>query len=116
MTYSDSIPEIYPFGRLVRLLTGPAALIHSHLFTALSANDRNGSEEAVVPPGEEIPMPDEDEIFPNRKPPQEEEYLPDEEEVVKEDPKKEIDDPYFPEKNDDLPPEKRQEFPQTDPV
>jgi hypothetical protein len=42
--------------------------------------------------------------------------LPDEQEVPVEEPPKEIEDPYFPRKGEELPPGKEEEFPQTDPV
>lgn len=66
---------------------------------------------------EDFPLPDGDEINPNKNVPEEEEFLPDEQEVPVEEPPKEIEeDPYFPRKGDGLPPKKEGEFPQTDPI
>jgi|GEM_PF-4792838 len=75
----------------------------------------NGNDDGVTPPSKDIPLPDEDEIFPNRDVPEEEEYLPDEKEVVIEEPPKETGEPYFPGKGDDFPIEEEEEFPQSDP-
>ena len=116
MTYIESIPRTHSFGSLVGLLTESAANLYSRRLTDLFSSDGDKTDEERVPPTEEVPMPDGDEIFPNRRPPQEEEYLPNEKEVDYEEPQKEIDDPYFPEEQDGLPPEKEQEFPQSDPV
>jgi hypothetical protein len=78
---------------------------------ATSPSHSNG----ITPPSKDIPLPDEDEIFPNREVPEEEEYLPDEKEVVIEEPPKETEVPYFPGKGDDFPLKEEEEFPQSDP-
>lgn len=115
MTYSAVLPEISSLGRFISFFTRPTILLRPSLLTALYSTGENDSEEEVFPPAPDVPVPDEDEIFPNRKAPQEEEYLPDEDDVVIEEPTKEGVDPYFPGKGDDVPLETEEEFPQTDP-
>ncbi|GAA0880833.1 hypothetical protein GCM10009119_38030 [Algoriphagus jejuensis] len=116
MNYSNSISEIHSFGKFVELLVESAANLYASRLRMAVSNAQDNSERQVVPTEKEIAMPKEDEIFPNRQPPQEKEYLPDREQTEIEEPKKEIQDPYFPEESDNFPPEKEQEFPQTDPL
>ena len=113
---SNSIPPIQSLGRFVRFVINPAG------FLAFVSYNRNAiahsvAEEKPLPPAEDFPLPDKQEVNPNPEIPEEEEYLPDEQEVPVEEPPKEIEeDPYFPRKGDGLPPEKEEEFPRTDPV
>ena len=116
MTYIASIPKIHRFGSFVGLLTESAANLRSRRLADLFSSEGEETEEERVPPYEDAPVPDGNEIFPNRRPPEEEEYLPNEKEVEIDEPQKEITDPYFPQKQDGLPPEREQEFPQSDPV
>jgi len=116
MGFSNSIPEIRSLGRFMQFFAQPTSMM-----TFLSGNRMLAvlpvEKEEIVSAPEDIPIPDEGEIYPNREIPQEEEYLPDEKEVPVEEPPKEIeDDPYFPRKGDGLPPKKEGEFPKTDPV
>jgi hypothetical protein len=80
-------------------------------FQDTSSSPSNG----ITPLSKDIPLPDEDEIFPNREVPEEEDYLPDEKEIIIEEPPKESEDPYFPGKDDDFPVKEDEEFPQSDP-
>lgn len=120
MTYADPIPEIQSLGRFIQFLAAPTALLgslsKSRILSAQPDEDEDGDEDEPIPPAEDFPLPDGDEINPNREVPEEEEYLPDEEEVPVEEPPGEIDDPSFPGKGDELPPGKEEEFPKTDPL
>lgn len=116
MRQSYFIPELQYLGKFIQFFTIPTALLAS------LSNERSNAEflmkaEEKDPPAEDFPMPDGDEINPNKEIPEEEEYLPDEQEVPVQEPPKEIEeDPYFPRKGEGLPPEREDEFPKTDPV
>lgn len=116
MTYADPIPEIQSLGRFIQFLAAPTALLGSLSRSRMVSSHPDEDEDGPIPPAEDFPLPDGDEINPNREIPEEEEYLPDEEEVPVEKPPKEIEeDPYFPRKGEGLPPNKEEEFPKTDP-
>ncbi len=117
MAYNYLIPEFHSLGKLLQLFTETPSFLNS-LPSGLLFSTRVGradKENNSSSESEEVPLPEEGEIYPNRDVPGEEEYLPDEEEVTIEEPPKEIEDPYFPGKNDELPGKKGEEFPQTDP-
>ncbi|WP_057937800.1 hypothetical protein [Algoriphagus resistens] len=72
-------------------------------------------KDEVFPPGEIIPKPNEPEILPDPSLPEEEEYLPDEDENPLESPRREVNDPYQPDREKDFPPDKEPEWPQQEP-
>ena len=80
----------------------------------LFTQDGDASDEGVSP-APDMPNPQEEELSPNRRIPEEEEYLPNEQEVPIEEPAKEGIDPYFPGKGGEIPLEREEEFPQSDP-
>ncbi|MEB2774299.1 hypothetical protein SYJ56_03225 [Algoriphagus sp. D3-2-R+10] len=108
-----SISEIQYLGQFVHFISGYTGSVTSYSKQFL--NSALPDEDGPAFPSDEIPLQDGDEINLNRDIPEEEEYLPDEEEVPVQEPLKEIEDPYFPEKSDGLPPIKEDEFPKTDP-
>jgi hypothetical protein len=89
----------------------PFNFFHAFLHPVLSGS----LIESIWPPGEDMPVPREDEIYPNRDVPEEEDYYPEEEEGIIDDPKKESEGLDFPRKGEEFPSEKEDEFPQTDP-
>lgn len=116
MAYPVSIPLIQSQGRFVQSYIDPASFLAFISKNSIPANNVEKQEDKPFTPFEDFPLPDGDEINPNKHVPQEEEYLPDEQEVPVEEPPGEIEkDPYFPRKGDGLPPEKEDEFPKTDP-
>ncbi|MCE7056289.1 hypothetical protein LZF95_16525 [Algoriphagus sp. AGSA1] len=117
MNHTTSIPEIHSLGRFVQFLAGPSALFTSFSRdTIVFAQPDEDDEDLPIPPTEDFPLFDDDEINPNKEIPEEEEYLPDEEEVPVEEPPGEVEDPTFPGEGEELPPGKEEEFPKTDPV
>lgn len=116
MAYSVSIPQIQLIGRFVQYYADPTSFLDA-LFNPRTAIVNLDKKEQPHASGEDFPLPDGGEIYPNKEVPEEEKYLPDEQEVPVEEPPKEIEeDPYFPRKGDGMPPEKEEEFPKTDPV
>jgi hypothetical protein len=117
MTYNNLIiPEIYSLGRFVNLVVEMSSFSTAFLSTkwiSMEVSEVNSRSKVYM---EAIPLPDEGEIYPNKDVPGEEEYFPNEKEVEIEEPPQEVEDPYFPRKGDDLPPEQEEEFPQTDPI
>ncbi|WPR73304.1 hypothetical protein [Algoriphagus sp. NG3] len=116
MTNANSIPELHSLGRFVQFLAGPSTLLTTYSSDKLVFSQADKDDDGGIPPTEDFPLPDREEVNPNPEIPDEEEYLPDEEVVPVEEPQKEIEDPSFPGKGDDLPPIKEEEFPKTDPV
>ncbi|WP_439487990.1 hypothetical protein [Algoriphagus sp.] len=72
-------------------------------------------KDEVYPPGEVVPRPNEPEILPDPEIPEEEEYLPDREEIPVEEPRREINDPYKPDREQDFPPDSEPAWPQEEP-
>ncbi|PZX53511.1 hypothetical protein LV84_03235 [Algoriphagus ratkowskyi] len=115
MVYSDTIPQISTLGRFINFIANPATFVNSISDNRMFSYYPHKKDDELVTP-EDFPVPDGDEINPNKDVPKEEEYLPDEQEVPIEEPIKEIEeDPYFPRREDGLPPAQEEEFPKTDP-
>ncbi|WP_339864376.1 hypothetical protein [uncultured Algoriphagus sp.] len=117
MINSTSILHLQSLGRFIQFFINPASFLAYVSNSGIEASNAEKEESKPISPNENIPLPNGDEINPNKEVPEEEEYLPDEQEVPVEDPPKEIEeDPYFPRKGDGLPPEEGEEFPKTDPI
>ncbi len=117
MTNTVAIPFIYSLGKFVQFYVDPASFLFSNSESGTSSNSYEEKEVTPLSPSEDFPVPDGEEINPNKGIPEEKEDLPDKQEVPVEEPSREFEeDPYFPRKGDGLPPEKEGEFPQTDPV
>ncbi|MEB2787231.1 hypothetical protein [Algoriphagus persicinus] len=97
MANTVSIPLIHSLGKFVQFYIDPASFLVFITKNGISAISAEEQEENPIPPVEDFPLPDGDEINPNKVIPREEEYLPNEQEVPVEEPPKEIEeDPYFP--------------------
>lgn len=116
MTNTVSIPFINSLGKFVQFYVDPVSFLGSNTEHGTSSNSIEEKEVKPLSPSEDFPVPDGEEINPNKVIPEKED-LPDKQEVPVEEPSREFEkDPYFPRKRDGLPPEKEGEFPQTDPV
>jgi len=117
MAYSAPIPQLHSLGTLVHFFADPTDFLVSFSINRIAATGLGDENQKPLPPAEDFPIPDGEEINPNQEVPEEEDYLPNEQEMPVEEPPKEIEeDPYFPRKGDGLPPLKEGEFPETDPV
>lgn len=115
--HKDCYAWIFP-GRQTRPLGISGDEVRSLSVPSLWLGANLSAGEPFLPPGREMPVPDEEEeeeIIPRPAVPEEEEYLPDEEEII-EHPTRETDNPYQPGPEEGIPAEKEPEFPAIGPA
>lgn len=116
-THKDLYPGTFPARP-----TGPKGMSEEDAYALYVASMWLGAKlsggEPFLPPGREMPLPneeEEEEIVPKPAVPEEEEYLPDEKEII-EHPARETDNPYEPGPTEGFPDEKEPEFPAVGPA